>query len=444
MDLLQAATKIYQAALKAVNPEQLIQNNLFLKNNCLFIKDRKFDLSSFKNVYLIALGKAAPFMASAALNVLSNWIKKGIIVSLPENKIKLKNITFYPGSHPIPDEQSMEAANQVLKFAQKVTKEDLAIFLISGGGSALLCKPLNGISLEEKKAVTQLLLRSGADISEINTVRKHLSQIKGGRLAQAIYPGSIINLVVSDVIRNSLENIISGPTYWDSSTFQDAYLVVKKYNLLAQVPPSVQKIIIEGMRGNIEETPKRRKEIFKNVHSFIIGDNSTALQAGLDKAQKFNFNSLILTSSDSGEARGRAVYYTSFLKKIIKYDRPVAKPACLLAGGELTVTVKGKGKGGRNQEFVLASLIQMSRDRADKNWLILSLGTDGIDGPTDAAGAWATEGSLINAENLGLNPHKYLANNDSYNFFNQIGGLIKIGPTKTNVMDIRIFLVDRD
>ena len=316
-------------------------------------------------------------------------------------------------------------------------EEDLAIILISGGGSALMVKPLEGISVEDKKRVTKLLLASGANISEINTVRKHLSKIKGGNLARVIFPGSIINLAISDVIGNSLEDIISGPTYWDSTTFYDAYSVLKKYKIWDKVPLSVQKTILRGIKGEVLETPKKTFKIFEKTSSFIIGNNRIALESAMRKAQKLGFDTEILTDSDSGEARERAIYYTSIFKKLIQSEKSI----CLLSGGELTVTLKGKGKGGRNQEFILACLIEMSKISTDKNWLIASIGTDGIDGPTDAAGAWVTPEILKKAKKLNLNPIEYLNNNDSYNFFSQTGGLIKTGPTKTNVMDIRIFLV---
>jgi len=437
MNLYSIATRIFQSALDEVSAEKLIEKSVYLRENNLFIKDQQFDLSWFKNIYIIGIGKVSSYMAKALSEILKNKITYGIVVSLPEHEMKLKNITFLPGSHPVPDEKSSKAGEEVLKLARRLGRKDLAIILISGGGSALMVKPLGGISLEDKKKITKLLLASGANISEINTVRKHLSKIKGGNLARAIFPGSIVNLAISDVIGNSLEDIISGPTYWDSTTFYDAYSVLKKYKIWDKAPLSVQKAILKGIKGEIPETPKKNFKIFEKVSNFIIGNNRIALESAMKKAEELGFDAEILTDSDSGEARERAIYYTSIFKKLIKSE----KPKCLLSGGELTVTVKGKGKGGRNQEFVLACLVEMDKIQTDKNWLIASIGTDGTDGPTDAAGAWVTPEILEKAKKLNLNPVEYLNNNDSYNFFSQVGGLIKTGPTKTNVMDIRIFLV---
>ncbi|MCP2520188.1 glycerate kinase [Candidatus Aminicenantes bacterium AC-335-A11] len=437
MNLYNIATQIFQSALDEVDAEKLIEKSVFLKDNKFFIKEQEFDLSLFKNIYVIGIGKVSSYMAKALSEILKDKITYGIVVYLPEHEVKLKNITFLPGSHPVPDEKSLKAGEEVLKLARQLGEEDLAIILISGGGSALMVKPLEGIFLEDKKKITKLLLASGANISEINTVRKHLSKIKGGNLARAIFPGSIINLAISDVIGNSLEDIISGPTYWDSTTFYDAYSVLKKYKIWDKVPLSVQKVILKGIKGEIPETPKKNFKIFEKTSSFIIGNNRTALESAMKKAQELGFNTEILTDSDSGEARERATYYASIFKKLIQSE----KPKCLLSGGELTVTVIGKGKGGRNQEFVLACLIEMSKISTNKNWLIASIGTDGTDGPTDAAGAWITPEILEKTKKLKLNPVEYLNNNDSYSFFSQVDGLIKTGPTKTNVMDIRIFLV---
>jgi glycerate-2-kinase len=437
MNLHNIATQIFQSALNEVNAEKLVKNAVSLKNNNLYIKDQKFDLSLFKNIYIIGIGKVSSYMGKALCEILKDRITYGIIVSLPEHKVKLKNIIFLPGSHPIPNEKSLKAGEEVLKLARQISRKDLAIILISGGGSALLAKPLEGIPLEDKKKITHLLLASGANISEINTVRKHLSQIKGGNLARAIFPGSIINLAISDVIGNSLEDIISGPTYWDSSTFYDAYSILKKYKLWDEVPLSIQRIILRGIKGEILETPKKNFKIFEKTSNFVIGNNRIALESAMKKAREFGFDTKILTDSDSGEAKEKAIYYTSIFRKLIQSN----KPSCLLSGGELTVTVKGKGKGGRNQEFVLACLIEMSKISINKNWLIASIGTDGTDGPTDAAGAWITQEIINRTKKLNLKPEEYLNNNDSYNFFRKVDGLIKTGPTKTNVMDIRIFLI---
>ncbi|UCC38864.1 MAG: glycerate kinase [Candidatus Aminicenantes bacterium] len=442
-ELFRKAEKIYRAALSEVVPENLIKKNVSVHEEKLIVQDRSFDLRRFDNIYLVAIGKAAPFMAKGLRAVLKDRIKEGIALYLPQNKIALKNITALPASHPLPDERSFQAAQRILNLATKLREKDLMFVLISGGGSAQISLPASGISLEEKRVITDRLLLAGADITELNTVRKHLSRIKGGRLAQEAFPATVISLVISDVRGNDLENIASGPTHWDSSTYGDAFQVLKKYNLWDRAPASIRTVIKSGVRNKIQETVKREAPIFKQIHNIIIGDNLEALRTAKGEAEKLGFRSFILTSSDHGEARKVAQNYVSLFLNVLESEKATSRPLCLLAGGELTVTVKGKGKGGRNQEFALASLIEMKKSlRGEAKWLILSIGTDGIDGPTDAAGAWITPSILETIQGLFLDPIQYLNNNDSYNFFKKVGRLILTGPTHTNVMDLRLFLIE--
>lgn len=442
-DLLKKAEKIYTAALDEVDPENIIKRNVTVREEKLIIQDKGFDLNRFDNIFLVAIGKAAPFMARSLLEILGDKIEEGVVLYLPQHKIDLKNITCLPAPHPLPDERSVSAARSILNLAKKVSEKDLLIVLISGGGSAQTSFPAKGISIEEKSIITNRLLKAGADIKELNTVRKHLSQIKGGRLAQAGFPGTIISLVLSDVINNDLESIASGPVYWDSSTYGDALQVLRKYNLWDSAPYSIKKVIEKGIKRQIKETIKKGDQAFSRVSNFIIGDNKKALQAARREAERLGFESLILTSSDKGEARDAARNYVSLLRNILQSGKARSFPLCLLAGGELTVSVKGKGEGGRNQEFVLAVLVEIkNRKMESESWLILSLGSDGIDGPTNAAGAWIVQSTLERVQTLSLVPESYLDRNDSYNFFKQAGGLIFTGPTHTNVMDIRVFLID--
>jgi len=439
-DLLQNAQKIYQAALKAVEPEKLIRESISLDGQKLKVMDQSFDLNTFEKIYLIAIGKAAPFMAASLLNIAGSKIKGGIFLYLPGTKIALKTITAYPASHPLPDERSLQAAVSILDIAKKLNKKDLLFVLISGGGSAQICLPSEDISLEEKRIVTDKLLKAGADIRSLNTVRKHISDIKGGKLAAAAYPATVVSLIISDVIHNDLGTIASGPTYWDYSSYKDAYRVLQKHHLWNSTPDSVVRVIEKGIHGQLKDTRKREDEIFSRVFNFIIGDNKKALRAARKTAIDLGYESQIITSSDQGEARETAKKYTSLLPNIRPRRSYAPQITCLLSGGELTVTVKGKGKGGRNQEFILAALREMSQNKQTYEWLILSLGTDGIDGPTDAAGAWITPETAAKAQKLSLEYDTFLNNNDAYNFFRQAGGLIFTGPTHTNVMDIRIFL----
>jgi len=440
-ELLRKAKLIYTAALKAVEPETLIKQNVVLQGKHLFIQGKRFPFYDFENIYLVSIGKAAPFLAKSLINRLDNKISGGIVLYLPQYPISLKRITCGPASHPLPDRKSVAAARKVLEFAKEITVKDLLFMLISGGGSSQLCLPAEGVTLNDKKVLTRSLLKAGADIKELNTVRKHLSKIKGGRLARAIYPGTVINLVISDVVNNDLASIASGPTFWDSTTYKDAFNILKKYSLWEKAPNSVKRIIENGVRGNEEETLKKNSAVFSRVHNFIIGDNKTALQAAQQKAKELGFKAFVLTSSDKGEARVVARNYVSLFEALIKSDRIRFTPVCLLSGGELTVTVRGKGMGGRNQEFILAVLNKMEKSPLkNKNWLFLSLGSDGIDGTTDAAGAFILPSIIKKAKKLCLDSASYLENNDSYTFFKNLDCLIVTGYTKTNVMDIRMFL----
>jgi len=444
MDILSKAEKIYKAAIAEVEPEKLIKKSVSIRGKKLVVQERTFDLDSFDNIYLVAIGKAAPYMAKSLLEILGNRVKEGIVLCSPQNRITLKNITCLPTSHPLPDERSLKAAKNILSLTKRMEERDLLFFLVSGGGSAQVTLPVGRVSFEEKRLVTYRLLRAGADIKELNTVRKHLSRIKGGWLAKAAFPAEVISLIISDVIHNDLETIASGPSSWDSSTYGDALNILKKYGIWDFMPFAVKDVIEKGVMGQIEETPKKDDPVFHRVGNFIIGDNGNALEAAKKEAENLGFTSFILTLSDHGEAKEVARNYISLLINILRSGKTCRFPVCLLSGGELTVSVKSRGKGGRNQEFVLASIIEMDRKKAGaESFLILSIGSDGIDGPTDAAGAWAGPLTLEKVRNLSLNPVSYLKNNDSYNFFRKAGGLIKTGPTHTNVMDFRLFIIDK-
>lgn len=433
------AKNIFRAALAEVDPDNLIRKAVRRKGGKLSIRRKIFNLDSYENIFLVAFGKAAPFMAKSLLRILGCRLSKGIVVCRPDQVFSEKKLLYLPARHPLPDERNLRAAKEVLALAEKARRGDLFFVLISGGGSAQICLPLSPVALAEKRWVTKELLRAGASITELNTVRKHLSAIKGGRLAEAAFPAKVVNLVISDVIGNDLENIASGPTYWDSSTYRDALRVLKKYGLWTKAPHSLREVLLAGGRGKMEETLKRGHRVFKNVSTFIIGDNLAALKAATRRAKKLGFHPVILTSRDSGEARKAAENYVSVLEMTAQSKKNLRKPLCLLAGGELTVTVRGKGRGGRNTEFALAALIELEKKRLPI--FVASLASDGVDGPTDAAGAWGTTATLVKARKLGLGPEKYLRNNDSYTFFKKVGGLIITGPTRTNVMDLRLFLL---
>jgi glycerate-2-kinase len=482
--LFDAARAVYEAALGAVMPRRLVKASVVRDGNTLRIVGETFDLASFENVRLMAFGKGAADMAEALAVTLGERLTGGLVIvpgpsvriggaegkareerttaSLGDDARRDPRLEYVVASHPLPDERSVKAARRALDLASKAGEKGLVVFCISGGASSLLCLPADGISLDEKKRVTGGLLRAGASIKELNVVRKHLSRVKGGRLAKAASPAKVINLIISDVNGDDLETIASGPTHWDSSTFAEARGVLEKYGLWASAPASVRTLVEKGLSGDEPETLKSGDAVFENVHTFVIGNNLTALRGARREAERLGFEPFVLTSSDEGEARKAARDYVAFIASLACSMSAAPKPRCLLAGGELTVSVKGKGTGGRNMEFVLAALVEMREEGLGQafcgtceltpegggqggvrpfEWLTLSIGTDGIDGPTDAAGAWADPSTLERARELGLEPERYLDDNDSYSFFKKTGNLIVTGPTGTNVCDIRIFLL---
>jgi len=442
LDLFECAKQIYSAALSAVSPEKLVRETVSVKKRQLFITGKKFDLSKFRDIYTVAFGKSAPQMAETVLEIFGGRVKGGVFLSQECKKKSLTPLVCMKASHPFPDSNSIRAAKEIMSIAEKVKRDDLLIALISGGGSSHICLPPHEVSLGEKRNTVKSLLLAGADIRELNAVRKHISLIKGGRLAKAAFPASVISILISDVTGNDLETIASGPTYWDSSTYETARDILNKYGLWDTSPESVRKIVKRGVLGHEDESVKKGDPVLRRVHNIIIGDNTTALRAAAEKASLMGFEVLILSSSEQGEARERAKDYVVSLLGLREQARRLSRPVCLLSGGEFTVTVRGRGKGGRNQEFVLAFLKEAVRlGIKEGDWIILSLGTDGIDGPTDAAGAWATNDTLNRANELCMEPDSFLAKNDSYHFFKKTGGLLMTGPTGTNVMDIRILIV---
>ena len=448
--LLSTAEKIYGAALEAVEPRTLVQKNISRNGDRLIVQGKSFSLTSYRRIFLVAVGKAAPYLAREVSAYLKDKLTQGIVLCPPGENLRLKKLTCLPAAHPLPDARSILAARKILRLARLADDRDLFLVLLSGGGSAQVTFPLPGVTLGEKRLITESLLKAGASIKELNAVRKHLSAIKGGRLARAAFPATVVNLVVSDVIGNDLETIASGPTQPDSSTYPGAKGVLEKYGLWESAPRGVKEAIRRGIEGKIEETLKPKDPIFKRVQSFILGDNHVALEAARAEASDLGFNSRIIKEGDSGEARTAAKKYLVILDRLTRPPGSNADSLCLVAGGELTVTVRGPGKGGRNQEFILACLCQLGKKGKDylsykfnsfyKDWLFLSLGTDGVDGPTDAAGAWIDPSILERIRELSLEPQEFLGGNNSYGFFERAGGMIKTGPTKTNVMDIRIFL----
>ncbi|MEN6559394.1 MAG: glycerate kinase [Acidobacteriota bacterium] len=436
------AEAIWRAALESVDPWRLVRESVARQGEILRIRDKEFDLGAAENVYIISFGKAAAAMGEALAGILDEKLTAGLVVVPWPAGQEASRLEYLEAAHPIPDARSVEAARRALEFAARAGERDIVFVCISGGGSSLLALPPEGIALEKKRKLTEDLLRAGATIQEINVVRKHLSEIKGGQLARAAFPAAVVTLAISDVVGDDLGTIASGPTHWDNSTFADARAVLERCGLWDGASAMVRARIEDGERGRVPETLKERDPAFDRVSSFVIGDNMTALRAAKHEAEKLGFEAVFLSAGDGGEARKTAAGYAAFLAELACSASSLPRPLCLLAGGELTVTVKGRGRGGRNMEFVLASLADLEKAGVEGlDWLILSIGTDGIDGPTDAAGAWADPRTVRTARALGLNPAEYLDDNDSYGFFKQTGSLIVTGPTGTNVMDLRVFLL---
>ncbi len=437
--LIRDAQQIIDAAINAVKPDLLIRRRVKLKDGLLHIGREKFQLSDFEKIFIIGAGKASAFMAREMEELLGPHLFYGVVSVKYGHSAPCRKIRILEAGHPVIDKNSLAATRDILEVAQQAGEKDMVICLLSGGGSALLEQIPKNFSLPELQKVFELLLGCGANIEEINTVRKHLSLVKGGQLARAIAPATCASIILSDVIGDPLESIASGPTAPDPTTFQDAWQVIEKYQLPDKLPSTIRQYLLSGVNGNLPETLKADDPIFKRVHNIILGSNSESLKAAGKKAGALGYNTLILSSRIQGEAREVAKVLAGLVQEIQQDNVPVKKPACLLMGGETTVTLKGKGKGGRNQELALAALLAMKNAR--RKYLITSVGTDGSDGPTDAAGGMVHPGIWEQATSLGLNPLEYLQKNNAYPFLEKTGGLIKTGPTGTNVMDVIFALV---
>lgn len=435
------ALRVFRAAVQAAEAGNAVRRHLAIARGRLKADGVSLALKNFDRVFLVAAGKAAAEMAGAVEAIAGTRLAQGIVVTkqAPDRKLFTKSRIF-EAEHPIPGRAGLEAASQVLKLLAGLNARDLLLVAISGGASALLPAPAGPVTLEAKQRTTELLLRAGADIGEVNAVRKHLSILKGGQLAARAYPATVVGLLLSDAIGDPLDVIGSGLTAPDDSTFESALAVLEKFGLRQSVPEAVRRRLESGARGEIAETPKSGDPAFENVHNIVVGSNRLALEAGAREARALGYRPLILSSTMRGEAREVAGVHAAILSEAVRSGNPARAPMCILSGGETTVTVRGNGTGGRNQEFALAAAMAIDGLR---NVLILSAGTDGTDGPTNAAGAMATGSTMERARRLGLNAGRHLANNDSYKFFDRLGDLIRTGPTGTNVMDVHMLLAAR-
>ena len=432
------ALEIFNAAVAAVQPARLLPAYISADNNQLRLHDQFFPFSQIKNIYIIGAGKASASMAFEVEKILGPLIKKGVVATKHGHALPLNIIECIEAGHPIPDQQSVYAGQRNIEIVSQAGENDIVIALISGGASALMADHPQGTTLDEVQQLFELLLKSGATIDEMNAVRKHLSRLKGGGISRDVYPATLITFILSDVIGDPLHVIASGPTVADPTTFDDAISVLKKYNLYEKIPAAIKEWMVQGIKGIIPETLKPGDPFFEKTTNHLIGTNKIALLAAAGKAANLGLEPVILPNYLSGEASGAAI---TFIKEILE-QRDIEKPVCFLLGGETTVTIRGNGKGGRNQEFALAAFIHLTQNEiAHDIQIILSAGTDGSDGPTDATGAFVDDEIICRAKKLELNATDYLSNNDAYHFFKKTGGLIITGPTQTNVMDIVLAII---
>jgi hydroxypyruvate reductase len=431
-----------RAALAAVEPGAAVRLVLRREGEHLVVAGRRYDLSANRRVFVVGGGKAAAPMAAATAGILGDRLAGGIVTTkvghvLSDGSVLGSKVRLLEAGHPVPDEAGVRGAEQMAMLLEQAGEDDLVICLISGGGSALLTSPQPGIALDDLRALTDALLRCGATINEINALRKHLQRLQGGGIARLAAPATVVALILSDVVGDPLDVIASGPTSPDTTSYGDAWAVLERYNLVEAAPHPIVEHLQAGREGRIADTPKPGDPLFERVQNVVIGSNALAAQAAIARARELGFAALLLSTFVEGEAREVARVAAALAKDMARNGRPVIPPACLILGGETTVTIRGNGRGGRNQELALAAAVALD------GWphvLVATLATDGNDGPTDAAGAVATGETVAEGRALGLDARAYLANNDAYTYFDRLGALIRTGPTNTNVNDLLFIL----
>jgi len=437
MDAKQAVIDIFWAGINGVKPDQLIRSSVMCTNNILAIKDKTIDLENVRDLYIIGAGKASASIAKELEIILGNRIKDGFIVTKYNHAVPLSYIRVMEAGHPVPDQNGLDGTKKILKIASKAGAEDLVICVLSGGGSSLLADLPEGCSLNDLASLNDILLKCGATINEMNCIRKHLSKVKGGLLSKAVWPAPIVSLILSDVIGDRIDVIASGPSAPDPTTFTDAVEILKKYQIEDKIPKQFLKVLLQGLQKKREETLKEYDEIFQRTTNIVIGSNSLALQMAKEKAESIGYTAQVITSSLEGDINEVALFIAEKIRRYVK-SKPGEK-FCLLFGGEPTLKVTDPGKGGRNQHLALM-IAQMLE--GTKEVTFLSGGTDGTDGPTDAAGAVVSSDTIHHAGMNGLDADDYLRNFNSYDFFKREGGHLMTGPTQTNVMDLMIVLIE--
>ncbi len=435
------AARIWSAALRAVDPETAVCKFAKREGSRLTIGGRTINLNAVERVWVMGIGKAAAPMGRAMERVLGKYLTGGILVTKYGHGAPLKKLEIIEAGHPLPDSRGLFAGKRIAQLAgEEIGPRDLVICLISGGGSALLVAPAAGLSLDDKLACTAVLLKAGATIRELNALRKHLSGLKGGGLARLLRRTPVISLILSDVVGDALDAIASGPLVPDPTTYEECLDILERLRVTDQVPRAVLGRLEAGKAGEIPETPKPGDPAFRLKESIIVGSNTQACTAAAAAARRLGYHTMILTTQLEGDTAEAAAFHMSIAREIVSHCRPARRPACILSGGETTVRVTGTGRGGRNQEFTLHCAAGLAHLPAPS--LIASLGTDGTDGPTDAAGALADNTTLARSIKFGACfLDQSIRNNNSYEFFKKLGDLIVTGPTRTNVMDLHLILI---
>ena len=438
MSVSEQLLEIFKHGVSSVQPNNILDNFIKVKSKKIIVTEgsKQKIYSKINRVFPVCIGKASVDMAKKIKKIfkVSNFkIEKGILIVNKENFSKVKGFKCFSSGHPIPNRNGLDASIFLENYLGKLEKNDLVLIFISGGGSALAPYPVDGISLEEKIIINKILLESGANIKEINIVRKHLSKLKGGNLVKICNPAYVHSFILSDVIGDDLSSIASGMTTYDNSTFRDVKKILNKYKIWTKIPKNIKNHINNGEKKKELETPEKNNKIFRKTNNTLIGSNNLCLNNMKNLCKKYNINSKIWFKNIDGDVKKISKKFSNNIKKI-KYKTPVL----LISGGETTVKVNGKGKGGRNQEFALYFAIEMKKINPSKSFIILSAGTDGRDGPTNAAGGILNEGSLEKIKNKKVNLKKELLNNNSYQVLKKINSLVIIDGTNTNVADVQL------
>lgn len=426
---------IMQAALEAADPGLAVARAMQREGEGLTVAGKRYDLAEIDRVWVVGAGKAGAPMVSAVEQALGARVSGGLVNVKHGYTAPTERVALNEAGHPIPDASGVDGAHRIAALLAETRPNDLVICLISGGGSALMTLPAEGITLGDMQALTTGLLRAGATINEINAIRKHLDVVKGGGLARLAAPARVLALLLSDVVGNPLDVIASGPTVPDTGTFADAVGLLQRYSLWESAPEAIRARLAQGARGEIADTPKAGDPIFERVQNVVVASNDIAARAAEARARELGYHAAVWSTYVEGEAREVARVQAALAKELVDSERPLPRPACLISGGETTVTLRGQGQGGRNQEMALAAAIALD------GWegaAIACLATDGSDGPTDASGAYADGETLARARALGLDAWAHLENNDAYPFFQQLGELLLTGPTNTNVNDLTL------